>query len=104
MRLDNFLQSLDEQSKAGSESKELSSEDDTAFGSYSGSCQNLIKYFDNKTDLDISSESDEDSEAAPTEVGEKFKRKANESPETRDGFERLVSKKEQKKSKKHKLH
>ena len=48
-----------------------------------------------EADLDISSESDsdEESEVAAIEVDDNFKRKANESPESKDGFQTVPGKK-----------
>ena len=68
------------------------------------SCQNLINFFDKRTDLDISSDSDDESEVdtAAIEGEEKSKRKANESPESKDGFQ-TVSGKKGKNIKKNKL-
>ena len=62
-------------------------------------CQNIIKYFNTKADLHISSESEEDSKAVANDLAEKFKRKARESPGSNEEFE-LVSRKGRKKSKK----
>ena len=70
-----------------------------SFTSPKRDCQTLIKYFSTKTDLDISSESEEESEAVAINVDENFKRKANESPDVKDGFQ-LVNKKNGKKKSK----
>ena len=55
-------------------------------------CQNIIKYFNTRADLHISSESEEDSKAVANDLAEKFKRKARESPGSIDEFE-VVSRK-----------
>ena len=71
----------------------------SSFTSPKRDCQTLIKYFSTKTDLDISSESEEESETAAIKVDENFKRKANESPDVKDGFQLVSNKNGKKKSK-----
>ena len=101
----------DKQSSPEVESKEESSDEEEFHSSpfsklgtdlltsSKGNCQTLIRYFSTKSDLDISSESEEESEAAAIEVDDNLKRKANESPEIKDDFQ-LVSRNGKKKSKK----
>ena len=101
----------DKQGKSRKESNKESSEEDYHSShdlknelDFRPSCQNLINFFDKRTDLDISSDSDDESEVdtAAIEGEEKSKRKANESPESKDGFQ-TVSGKKGKKVKKNKL-
>ena len=73
----------------------------SSFTSPKRDCQTLIKYFSTKTDLDISSESEEESDIAAINVDENSKRKANESPDVKDGdgFQLASNKNGKKKSK-----
>ena len=79
-------ESYDEDEFQSSPESKLGTDLQSSFTSPAGNCQ---------SDLDISSESDsdEESEAAAIEVDDNLKRKAKESPESKDGFQTVPGKK-----------